>query len=227
MSQIGTLTTGAGVVTTINLQFVPEFIFVGTSFTNSVLSGLAWNVGGKELVNLSGANPVNAFAKFKNTPDVSTGIITNVFATGMGYLANQQFQLRLTNAGATTPAIYAFSRRRGNGQVLTASQQVVLDAANQRYSNFLSLMFDATNVARADITFRKAKTSESFTDSFEPEELKTLFGLDNPNEAGLLASLTVIDNSNLLANQGVYVESITLYASGGNVTVTVEGLAAI
>lgn len=229
MSQIGTLIGGAGVVTTINLQYVPEFIVVGSSFTPTDvdLDAISWNVSGQELVNINGNAALNAFAKFKGNGDLVNQIITQIFQTGFGYLGNQQFQVRFTNAGATTPDIFAFSRRRGNSRVLTAAQQVVLDGANQRYSGFLALMFDATNVTRVDMTFKNAATKETFTDSLTPAELATLFGLDNISEDGLLSALTVIDNTALLAKQGIYVESCNLFASGGNVTVTVEGVGSL
>lgn len=227
MSQIGTLTTGAGITTTINLQYVPEFIVVGSSFVAAgiVLQGVSWNVSGKELVNVAGSNPVNALAKFKGNGDLTNQIVAQILQTGFGYLPNKQFQLRLENAGVTTPAVYAFSRRVGNGRVFTASQQVVLDGANQRYQNFLSLMFADTNVSRVDITFRNARTQQVFQDSLTPTELATLFAADNISEGGDLSSMTIIDNTALLTKQGIYVESCNLFASGGNVTVTVEGLA--
>lgn len=225
MSQIGTLTTGASVVTTINLQYVPEFIIVGNSFTDASLSGVSWNVSGKELVNVAGANPVYAFGRFKNNGDLTNQVVNTIFTTGYGYLPNQQFQLRLTNAGVTTPAIYAFSRRRGNGRVITASQQVVINGANQRYSNFLALQFLQTNVSRIDIEWKNAQTGETFSDSLLPAEINTLFGLDNISEAGLLSSQAIIDNSALVSKKGVYVTACNVYASGANVTVAVLGLA--
>ena len=227
MSQIGTMTTGAGVVTTINLQYVPEYIVVGNSFTNADLQGVSWNVSGQELVNINGANPVYALAKFKNNGDLTNNVVNNTFATGFGYLPNQQFQLRLENAGVATPAVYAFSRKMGNGRVITASQQVVLDGANQRYQNFLGLQFLQTNVSRIDINFMNVATRQPFSESLAPAELNSLFGLDNISEAGLLSGLAVIDNANLILKKGVYVENCNIYASGANVTVSVLGLASL
>lgn len=227
MSQIGTLTGGAGVVTTINLQYVPEYIVVGTAFANTVLSGISWNISGQEQVNVSGAVSVNALAKFKNRGTLTNQTVDTIFSTGFGYLQNKQFQLRLTNAGATTPAVLAFSRKFGNGRVLTAAQQVVVDGANQRFRNFLGLQFLPTNVSRVDLTFRNPKTGETYSDSFLPAEVNALFGLDNISEDGVLSTLSVLDNSNILAKMGVFIEEATVYASGANVTVTFIGLSKV
>ena len=227
MSQIGTLTTGAGVVTPIDIQFVPEFIVIGTAYGATPLSAIAWNIAGKEYVNVSGAAYVGALGKYKQGADLSGGLVAVIFNTGFGYLRNQQFQLRLTNAGVTTPVIYGYSRKQGNGQVITASQTVIIDAANQRFNNFMSLSFADTNVSRVNLTFRNVKTGSVFTDDFAPAELRALFALDNFTEAGQLDAITVIDNINLVRGQGVYVESAIVYASGNNVTVTIEGLGQI
>lgn len=227
MSQIGTLTTGAGVVTTINLQYVPEYIICGSSSANTVLSGISWNISGNEQVNVSGAVSVNALAKFKNRGTLTNQTVNTIFSTGFGYLPNKQFQVRLTNAGATTPAIYAFSRQFGNNRVLTASQQVVIDGANQSFSNFLGLQFLPTNVSRVDLTFRNPRTGAAFTDSFLPAEINALFGLDNISEDGVLSTLAVLDNSNILSKMGVFIERATLYASGANVTVSFIGLSQV
>jgi len=227
MSQIGTLTTGAGIVTTINLQYVPEFIVIGTAFANNVLSGISWNISGQEQVNISGAVSTNALAKFKNRGTLTNQTVNTIYSTGFGYIPNKQFQIRLTNAGVTTPAIYAFSRQFGNGRVLTASQQVVIDGANQGFSNFLGLQFLATNVARVDLTFRNPRTNESYSDSFLPAEVNALFGLDNISEDGVLSTLSVLDNSAILAKMGVFIDRATIYASGANVTVSYLGLAQI
>jgi hypothetical protein len=227
MSKIGTLTTGAGVVTTINIQYVPEYLLIGSGFNAADVdvSAISWNVAGKELVNLSGKDPVNAYAKYKNEGDLTNQLVAQIFQLGFGYLANQQFQIRITNNGAGTPDIFAFSRRRGAGRVLTASQQVILDGANQRFDNFLALHFDPTNVTRADVNFVDPKTKQTFSETLEPDEIDALFGLDNISEDGKLSSLAIMDNVNLLTKRGVYISSVNLFASGANVTTTIEGVA--
>jgi hypothetical protein len=227
MSQIGTLITGAGVVTTINLQYVPEFIFIGEPYQQQNISAISWNVAGQELVNVSGGDPVNALSKFKNQGSLSSGEVNTIFNTGYGYLGNQQFQLRITNNAATTPGVFAFSRKRGNGQVFTASQQVVLAGANQRYSNFLGLQFDPSFVGRVDVNFRNPATGQEFSESFDPIELNALFGLDQISEDGFLNALAVIDNTNIISKFGVMIKDATIYATTVNVTVTQIGLSSL
>jgi len=226
MSQIGTLAAGVGTETVLNLQFLPEFIYIN-NIAGGRLSAVSWNVAGQELVNLSGTEPIDAFAKFKQQVRTSGPDIVQILTTGEGYLSNQQFQLRLTNNNIEESAIYAISRRRGNGRVITASQVVVIDGANQRFEKFLALQFLPANVSRVDLTFRNAKTGQSFTDSFLPEDLRALFALDNPSENGDLGTLITLDNTNLLAQQGMYIENAILYVAGANVTVTTSGISQI
>ena len=223
MSKIGNLAAGVGVETVFNLQFLPEFIIV-TDLAGGNVQNISWNVAGKELVNIQGANPSAQYAKFKQNVLTTAGTIAEIFTTGLGYLANQQFQLRITNDNAAAQDVFAFSRRRGNGRVLTAAQVVVLDGANQRFQGFLSLGFLPTNISRVDLTFKNSKTGASFADSYSVEELAALLALDNPTEDGLLSSLLVIDNTNLVNRLGMYVESATIYTAGANVSVLIEGM---
>lgn len=226
MSKIGSLTLGVGVETVFNLQFVPEFLMV-TDVAGGEVSDASWNVGGKELVNISGLTFVEAFAEFKQNVLATAGALGNIFTLGDGYLPNQQFQLRLTNNNAAAQDVFAFSRKRGSGRVITASQVVVLDGANQRFQNFMSLAFAAANVSRVDLTFKNAKTGETFSDSYTVEELAGLLSLDNPTLAGTYGTLLTIDNTNLVNKLGVYVENAVVYASGANVTVMTSGLSKI
>ncbi len=223
MSKIGELTLGVGVETVFNLQFLPEFIIVD-SIIGGEVQAASWNVAGKELVNISGITFVQAFTQYKQNILATGGTIAEVFTTGEGYLPNQQFQLRMTNNNAAAVEVFAFSRRMGNGRVLTASQVVVIDGANQRFQNFLALQFAGANVTRIDLTFKNAKTGRVFTDSYSIKELAALLALDNPTGAGTLGTLTVLDNTNLLNKVGMFIESATIFTSGANVTVLVEGL---
>lgn len=224
MSQIGTLVTGAGVVTTLNLQFVPQFILVGTLDTDLPLSAVSWNVAGDELVNIATATHVVAFSKLAQNGLLGADVkVSQVLQVADGYYGNQQFQVRFTNAGATTPAIYGFSQRKGAGELVRASQNVILDGANQRYSGFVALQFLPTNVTRADIEFFDIESNEVFSDSLTPAELADLFAMDNITDAnGLTATLVTVSNYNAEFT-GIVIKSITIYASGANVTVNVIG----
>ena len=223
MSQIGTLAAGIGVETVLNLQFLPEFIYVNT-IAGGRLQAVSWNVAGKELLNLNGTAPIDAYSQYKQNVYTGGPGIVSVLTTGEGYLANQQFQLRLTNNNAAASPIYAYSRRKGNGRVITASQVVVLDGANQRFNNFLALQFLPANVTRVDLTFKNSKTGETFTDSFTVEDLKSLLALDNPTLTGDYGTLLTLDNTNLLLRTGMYIEAAIVYVSGGNVQVTTAGI---
>ena len=223
MSQIGSLTLGVGIETVFNLQFLPEFIIVD-SISGGEVQAMSWNVAGRELVNIAGIIPVQAFSEFKQNVLTTSGAIAQIITTGEGYMANQQFQLRMTNNNALAMAVFAFSRRRGNGRVLTGSQVVVLDGANQRFQNFLAIGFLLTNVTRVDLTFKNAKTGVSFSDSYAPAEIAALLCLDNPTEDGSYAGQLTIDNTNLVNRIGMFVENATIFVAGANVSVLVQGI---
>lgn len=224
-SQIGTLLTGAGTVTTLNLQFVPQFILVGDTETDLPLTAMSWNIAGDELVNIGSAVMVQAYSKFGRSGLLGADVqVAQLIQVGDGYYGNQQFQLRLTNAGVTTPAIYGYSKRYGTGELITVSQNVILDGANQRYNGFVALQFVPTNVTRCDVEFTDLLTDTVYSESMSPVELMSMFVDDNTADAsGLLGTLVTIDNASMFIND-LQINGITIYASGANVTVNVIGV---
>jgi len=225
MSQIGTLVTGAGIVTTLPLQFVPEFILVGTLDTDLPLTAISWNVAGDEKVNITGAAALVAYSKLKLAGLLGADVkLSQVLRVADGYIGNQQFQVRLTNAGVTTPAIYGYSTQKSGGRILKATQNVILDGANQSYEEFLALQFLPTNVARAEVVFYDSERNMEFSESMTMCELASLFAQENTTDAdGLTGTYLTIDNAMIL-QEGLSIKRVTLYVTGANVTVTIIGL---
>jgi hypothetical protein len=228
MSQIGTLVTGAGVVTTINQNWVPQYILVGNTETALPITNVSYQISGEEKLNLTGQALIQALSKFGKQPILgATLAVAQVLQIADGYYGNLQFQLRLTNAGATTPAIYGFSERWGEGRCIAATNVVILATSNQSFQGFLALAFDPTNVNTIDLSWMDRETGKEYQESgLVANELEAFFNIENPSDDnGQLAAVTVIDNRLLVAQRGKFITKARIFnGAGGTTSVEVVGL---
>lgn len=191
MAQIGTLVTGATVVTPITgLSYVDQYINLGDVDTAMPLTGLQVEIGGETTINIVGSTPlVSAFSKFlSQAVGTVVGLVIKI-ATGRIYLPSS---LRFTNGGATTPAIFNFGDA-GNGKPIRAISQGINALSNQLFDKFSCLMITpSANMGNVDFQYKDG-TSVTMT----ALECDALFALKNPTEANgrLDAVVTCIDNT--------------------------------
>jgi len=210
--EIGTLAASA--VTTINRETTPSLVLIGAIDENVVLDGLVVTIGGEVTISIQGQTHIQAFAKYMTEgllgADVKVGMILKLAS---GELPNERVQLRMSNAGATTPTVYGYSISGRNAQAYRVAQQTIQAIDSVRYgAGFQALIIEQTNLDYAQMEF-----IDGHTDKFSVVELASLFALDNQCDAdGLLAGRLMIDNQRKL------IKSVTLYTtSGGTMTVTV------
>lgn len=208
--QIGTMTTGAGVVTTIKLDNgIPQVILVGTTDTDLPLQAISLSISGASYIDVTTQALIQAMSKYMNESLLGADVkVAQALLLANGFIAGKNGVLKLTNAGVTTPAVYAASYSRGNEPV-SAGQAVVNDNSYQMFSGFEAIIFDPTNLSRADIVF-----ADGHKDSFSAPELAALFARSNQADAdGYLAGMCVIDN------QYGNIAEASVFASGGDITV--------
>lgn len=189
MAQIGTLTTGAGVVTIIAGQSQCESLIVlGSVATANPLQGLQVEIDGVPFININN-QPVllAAFSKWMSQ-FVSTlvGVVIKV-ATGR---IPRNTTYRFTNNGATTPNIYATSDNDDGIPFLVGTKQINA-SSYEDFEKFYALFIGTpANLATAEIVFTNGSKSTMVF-----QELDALFSLLNQSEAGgELLGVTVIDN---------------------------------
>lgn len=183
--QIGTLTTGAAVDTTINLNYLPGFI---SYIAATQLSALKVTVEGDGVicdiddVGLSGLASIRRYGQVTNEYQIPVAD---------GFIPNKVTELVFTNSAAQTPAIYGWSTRNGTSYFVSRRQKVLANST-VNFPNFSYLTID-TPVA-ADIitvTFRNGLVQK-----FSYIELKTWIGMYS-----YITGSYVVDNMNgLIAN---------------------------
>jgi hypothetical protein len=215
MSKVGTMTTGAAVETVINESYVPQLVLVGATDTALPLTKFGVSIAGEVRQGIAGQSLIQAFSKIVGKSLLGADVaISQVLPIANGFVGGQNIQVRLTNAGATTPDIFFFSNGIGDSAVITG-QQTIQPTSNQRFAGFSHLIFDDANLDYVQIEF-----ADGFSDKFTDVELLARFAMMNGADAnGELAGMTVLENLGDIVSATIY----TTAGAGGisvvNVTI--------
>lgn len=201
MAQIGTLLTGAGVTTVLaGLSQTDSYLLLGDVDTAMPLQGLQVEIDGVPFINIANnAALIQAMSKWMMKTINATGVVGILLKLSTGRITRNT-TLRLTNAGATTPTIFATSDR-DNGVPFQVATKQINPSSYEDFSQFSALLITApANIASLEMVFRtldpqtgKVIGYTKSTISFQ--EADAMFSMDNDSEAnGELAGVTVLDN---------------------------------
>lgn len=190
MAQIGTLTTGAAVTTVIQGQSQCEqFILVGSVSTANPLQGLQVEIDGTTYFNVVNQPALlSAYAKWLSQ-FVST-LMGVVFKIATGCIPKNT-TFRLTNNGATTPAIFAWSDNDAGIPFVVATKTI--NASSYEDFEKFSALFIGTpaNLSSAEIVYASGRKS-----TLTAVEVDAQFAMKSVTEAnGQLLAISVIDNT--------------------------------
>jgi len=212
--EIGTLITGAGVVTTISKPYTPAYILIGAVDDAMALRAISVTIGGTVTIKINTLANISAFAQFLMQgllgADIKVGLLIKI---ADDFISDQNLELSLTNDGVTTPTIFGFSRGKTNMEVVRVGQETIQATSSLEYNgNFFSgLLIPDTNLDYVQITF-----SDGHSEKMSGVELDALFALENIADAnGQLTAVHVIDNS-----LGDVASVIVFSDAGGDLTIT-------
>ena len=220
MSLIGTYPASGSAV--FNLDFLPEYYLVGTTSTglNQALSSFSVVTSGQQLMSITNVTRLTALSKFDSgavlddpsapgTVNSTTAMYLRL-ATGR---INKGTTITGTNGTAATRDAFAASTNLSD-VARRAVEQSINPSANATFSNFEALIFDATNVLRAQITF-----ANGYSDEYTPTELNALYAKFHVSDsAGTLEGLTCID-----ADSGAgLISQVVLFAGAGAAVVVLK-----
>lgn len=189
MSQITTLLTGAGVVTVVAGQSqCEEYILIGDVDTASPLSALTIEIDGTPFIVINSQNLLAAYMKW--LMEFSATIVGLLIKVSTGMI-RKNTTYRFTNAGATTPAIFAFSDSQ-NGIPFVVTSKQINPSAYEDFEKFSALFITApANIATIEVLF-----VDGHKTTITGVEADAYFSLTNQTEVnGQLAGVTVIDNT--------------------------------
>lgn len=189
MAQIGTLTTGAGVVTIITGQAQCEAIMiVGDVSTANPLQSLQVEIDGVPFINVVN-QPALLSAYSKWISQFVSTLMGVVFKIATGRIPRNT-TYRLTNNGATVPNIFAFSDNDAGVPFLVGSKTI--NASSYEDFEKFSALFIGTpaNLSTAEVVFSNGTKA-----TLSIFEVDALFSMKSVTEAnGRLLAVSVIDN---------------------------------
>jgi hypothetical protein len=216
MAQIGSIAAGTSGV--FNLDFLPEYLLVGSPENTQSLSNLSVVTSGVQLMSITSFVRVTALAKFDSGAILDApGTPGTDFSQTAAYLKlatgriNKATTITGTNAAISSRDIFAASTNISN-VARRAVEQSINPSANATFDNFEALFFDPTNVLRAQITF-----ANGFSDEYTPVELRALYSKYHvSDESGNLEGLTCIDSD---SGAGLISQVVLFNGAGGSTVV--------
>lgn len=217
MAQIGAFAASSSAV--FNLDFLPErFLVGGPNQATQHLTNFSVVCSGTQLFSITDVARLTALAKFDSGAILSDPSTANLSMTA-SYLRlatgriNKATTITGTNGSASIQNAFAASTNISN-VARRAVEQSINPSANATFDNFECLIFDATNVLRAQITF-----ANGFTDEYTPVELRAMYAnFHISDDPGTLEGLTCID-----ADSGAgLISQVVLFAGSGAAVVVLK-----
>ena len=205
-----------------NLDFLPEKVLVSaTNAENQSLSNFSVVCSGTQLMSITSVPRLTALAKYdsgailadpENPPSSLSNQTAQYLRLATGRI-NKATTITGTNADAASRNFFAASTNISN-VARRAVEQSINPSANATFDNFEALIFDSTNILRAQITF-----ANGFTDEYTPAELHALYANYHVSDfGGLLQLQTCID-----ADSGAgLISQVVLFNGSGGTTVVLK-----
>jgi len=214
MALIGSFPASSSAV--FNLDFLPEKFLVQGPQSDQSLTNFSVVCSGVQLMSITDVARLNALAKFDsgailNNPTAATVNSAAAYlrlATGR---INKATTITGTNGLASVRSVYAASTNIGN-IARRAVEQSINPSANATFDNFEALIFDSTNILRAQVTF-----ANGYTDEYTEVELRALYSNYHVSEEfGFVNGLITIDAD---SGAGLISQVVIFNGSGGSTTV--------
>ena len=205
MAQIATMTTGAGVVTSINLPYCPQYLIIDDTFKGTFdITNIDVSINGQSTVSLIGADDIDAVAQIRSQGTLQEQFVMMALELADGQI-NAPTLIRLTNEGANTNAVYGVSSQVGTAPY-RYSQFTVNATSNQTFESFDSVFINSspTNIDSIEIQW-----IDGFKDRYAPQELpalwRNLYVSDGQSQFGDNEDIAFINNEDgNIANCTIY-----------------------
>ena len=219
MALIGSFPASGSAV--FNLDFLPENILIGTmpDATQS-LTNFSVVTSGVQLMSITNVVRLSALAKFDSgaifddpfTPGTANSSATPYLKLAAGRI-NKATTITGTNGIAAVKDVFAASTNISN-VARRAVEQSINPSANATFDNFEALIFEPTNILRAQVTF-----ANGFTDEYSVNEIRALYAKYHISDYnGSLEGLLCID-----ADSGAgLISQVVLFNSAGGTTVVLK-----
>lgn len=217
---LGTLTTGAAVVTTFNTTYVPKFV---SYVAATQLTGLKITVQGDGVIFDSDANGLDSAGVIRQF-----GQLSNQYQITLsnGLISGKNVIWEFTNSAAQTPSVYVSSDETpapGRAMYLQLLRQAVLANSGQNFTDFATLAFpsiaanDVVNILYNDGTQQQFNRAEILAYlQYTQNVVSSRYTIDN--FAGRIKTVNILAGS----AQTAYVQRWVPAVKGGMVNQSVN-----
>lgn len=197
---------GGNDTTTINLQYVPQWIQL-EDITN-VDRVTVTDQGGGVILDLD-SNGLLAFSIADKISIDNGGTNGPMYPLALSLIPNRTCQVQVINSGVSNKKVYASSLSKGLNAYLKSFSSPVLASSQNVFSDFKLLALDYAIMTAAG-TYVVIETSDGTINRFEPFELLNLLQT-------LQVSYGQTPQSYLINNTLAWLKSVTVYSgSAGN-----------
>ena len=164
--KIGTMTTGDTVVTTINLNYVPQYVYW---IAATALKGLKVTVAGDGVITDLGEADIPTVSGIRRF-----GAVTNSIYVPLadGFIPDKVTEIKLTNSAAQTPAVYGHSLQKGSAYI-TNLKDTVLASSGKTFTDFAQMAV----VSMATTDQLTVEFQDGHVQDFESTELLAVYTL--------------------------------------------------
>jgi hypothetical protein len=216
MALIGSFAASSSAV--FNLDFLPEYFLIGSCDEDTqALSNFSVVTSGTQLFSITNVDRLTALAKFDSGGLLSSAAVGETMVSSYLKLAtgriNKASTITGTNGVAAARNVFAASSNISN-VARRAVEQSINPSANATFQNFECLIFEASTILRAQITF-----ANGFTDEYTPTELNALYSRYHvADRSGKVEGQTIID-----ADSGAgLISQVVLFNSNAGATVVLK-----
>jgi len=215
MALIGSFPASGSAV--FNLDFLPEKVLVANTYANNQhLTNFSVVTSGVQLMSITSTARLTALAKYDSGAILADNPGNNMTASYLRLSSgriNKATTITGTNGTATAQDFFAASTNISN-VARRAVEQSINASANATFNDFECLIFSATNVLRAQVTF-----ANGFTDEYTVLELLALYANYHvADDQGFLEGQLCID-----ADSGAgLISQVVLFNGAGGSTVVLK-----
>jgi len=215
MASIGILPASSSAV--FNLDFLPEFFLINNPEETQTASNFSVVTSGIQLMSITSEARLTALSRFDSGAILENLATATLESRAASYLRlatgriNKATTINLTNSTAFPKFVYAASTNISN-VARRAVEQSINPSANATFDNFEALIFSATNILRAQITF-----ANGYSDEYTPDELQALYAAFHISEgnANLNGLVTIAADS----GAGLISQVVLFNGAGGSTVV--------
>jgi len=201
MARIGTIAGGVGVVTTLQITYLPQFLSFTVALTPTAMTIRVLGEGTNVDLDANGLDNFNGFLQLGRNAD------GYLYALANGLIKGKNVEITVTNNGVPAFDLFGSSQREGDVYI-TMQRQTILANSGVDFTDFLALAVEAAGATdQFVLTYEDGTTENALREEVQlllqyTQNLVGEFLIDNSN--GILVKVNVLPAAQRIAYYAKY-----------------------